>query len=177
MDLIKYISEKPTVTERITRWQMLLTEYDIQYVTQKATKGSVLADHLAHRPMEDYQPIQFDFPDEDVMVIKYCETPGPDEGPEPGSQWKLIFDGASNAKGNDIGVVITSPTGYHVPFTTRLCFTCTNNMAEYEACILGLDKAINLRIKILEVYRYSALVFNQIKGEWGTHNAKIIKCR
>lgn len=33
MDLIKYIFEKPVLTGRITRWQMLLSEYDIQYVT------------------------------------------------------------------------------------------------------------------------------------------------
>ena len=41
---------------------MSLTEYNIQYVTQNIIKGSVLADHLAHQPMEDYQPMQFDFP-------------------------------------------------------------------------------------------------------------------
>lgn len=56
---------------------MLLIEYNIQYVTQKAIKGSVLADHLSHQPMEDYQPIQFEFPDKYVMVVKDCETSGP----------------------------------------------------------------------------------------------------
>ena len=39
MDLIKYIFEKPALSGRITRWQMILTEYDIQYTTQKAIKG------------------------------------------------------------------------------------------------------------------------------------------
>lgn len=65
---------------------MLLNEYGIQYVTQKSINGSVLADHLARQPIIDYQPIQFDFPDEDVMVIKDCETPSPDEGDGPGSR-------------------------------------------------------------------------------------------
>lgn len=125
----------------------------------------MLADHLTHHLMEDYQPIQFYFPDEDVMAIKDCETPGPDQGPEPGSRWKLIFGGASNSEGHGIRVVITSPTCYHIPFTTRLCFTFTNNMAEYEACILIIDEAIDLRIKILEVYKDYDLVINQIKGE------------
>jgi len=46
MDLIKYIFEKPALTGRIARWQMLLSEYDIVYRTQKAIKGSVLDDHL-----------------------------------------------------------------------------------------------------------------------------------
>ena len=54
MDLIKYIFEKPTLTRRISHWQMLLSEYDIEYRAQKAIKGSILADHLAHQPIEDY---------------------------------------------------------------------------------------------------------------------------
>ena len=45
---------------------MILTEYDIQYTTQKAIKGSVLDDYLAQQPMDDYQPIKFEFPDEDI---------------------------------------------------------------------------------------------------------------
>lgn len=48
MDPTKHIFEKPTLTGRITHWQMHLLEYDIQYVTQKSIKGSVLADHVAH---------------------------------------------------------------------------------------------------------------------------------
>ncbi|KAI5397438.1 hypothetical protein KIW84_063305 [Lathyrus oleraceus] len=55
MDPINYIFEKPALTGRISRWQMLLLEYDIEYWSQKAIKGSVLADHLAHQPIEDYQ--------------------------------------------------------------------------------------------------------------------------
>ena len=69
MDPIKYIFEKPALSGRIARWQMILTEYDIQYTTQKAIKGSVLADHLAHQAIEDYQPMRFDFPDEDIMNL------------------------------------------------------------------------------------------------------------
>jgi len=44
MDLIKYIFEKPALTGRIAHWQMLLLEFDIVYVTQKAIKGSALAE-------------------------------------------------------------------------------------------------------------------------------------
>ena len=37
MDPIKYIFEKPALTGRIARWQMLLSEYDIE---QQVTKES-----------------------------------------------------------------------------------------------------------------------------------------
>ena len=52
--------------------------------------------------------------------------------------WKMYFDGASNALGRGVGAVLISPEGNHYPFTTKLSFECTNNVAEYEACVLGL---------------------------------------
>ena len=111
------------------------------------------------------------------MLVTDCETLGPDEGPEEGSRWSMYFDGASNALGNDIGAVIISPKGSHIPFTARLCFNCTDNMAEYEACIMGLQAAIDLRIKFLSVFGDSPLVINQIKGELDTKHPNLIPYR
>ncbi|XP_058784683.1 uncharacterized protein LOC131659517 [Vicia villosa] len=158
MDPIKYVFEKPALSGRIAIWKMILTEYDIQYTTQKAIKGSVLADHLVQQAVDDYQSMSFEFPDEDVMLVIDYEQPSPNEGPEQGSRWTMVFYGSSNALGNGIGVVIISLAGGHTPFIASLCFDCTNNMAEYEACILGLRASIDLRIKFLEVYEDSALV-------------------
>ena len=105
---------------------MLLSEYDIEYHAQKAVKGSILADHLPHQPINDYESIRFDFPDEDVMYLKMkdYDEPFPGEGPELGSRWGLIFDGAVNAYGNGIGAIIITPQGSHIPFTARLTFKC-----------------------------------------------------
>ncbi|XP_050876332.1 uncharacterized protein LOC127080041 [Lathyrus oleraceus] len=116
----------------------------------------------------------FEFPDEDIMLIRGCNIPGQKEEPEPSSCWTLVFDGAYNTQGNGMGAVITSLTGFHLPFTARLCFCCTNNMEEYEACILCIEASIDLRIKILEVYRDSALVIIQVKGYWEACDHKMI---
>ncbi|XP_050916752.1 uncharacterized protein LOC127131911 [Lathyrus oleraceus] len=156
---------------------MLLSEYDIQYITQKYVKGSVLSKYLANHPVEDYEPLKFDFPDEDIMLVKDCETPSPDEGPEPGSCWKMMFDGSSNCMGHGVGAVLMNPNGGYTHFTARLCFECTNNIAEYEACILGIEAAIDTRIKILTVYGDSALVIYQVKGDWETRDEKLIPYR
>lgn len=51
MDPLKYIFDKPSLTGRIARWQMLLTEFDMVYVTQKAIKGQAIADQLAENPI------------------------------------------------------------------------------------------------------------------------------
>ena len=72
--------------------------------------------------------------------------------------WKMYFDGASNTLEHGIGAILISPEEDHCPFTTKLNFDCTNNVAEYEACVMGLQASFEKKIKKLEVYRDSALV-------------------
>ncbi|XP_050920136.1 uncharacterized protein LOC127137752 [Lathyrus oleraceus] len=50
-------------------------------------------------------------------------------------------------------------------------------MAKYEVCIDGIEAAIDLRIKDLEVYGDSAMVINQINGDWETHHPNLIPYR
>ncbi|XP_050916516.1 uncharacterized protein LOC127131648 [Lathyrus oleraceus] len=118
--------------------------------------------------------MRFEFLDEDIILIRDCNIPDSEEGPEPGSRWTLVFDGAYNTHHNGIGAVITFPTGFHLPLIARLCFEYTNNMAEYEACIFGIEVAIDLWIKILEFCEDSALVIRQVKGDWDTRDHKLI---
>jgi len=65
-----YIFEKPYLSSRIVRWLVLLYEYDIVYMTRKVVKGSVIADHLASNAIEDYELLNFDFPNKDVLVVE-----------------------------------------------------------------------------------------------------------
>ena len=88
--------------------------------------------------------------------------------------WKMYFDGASNALGCDVGTILMSPEGNHCPFTAKLSFECTNNVAEYEACVLGLQAIIEKKIKSLKVYDDSALVICQLNGEWETRDSKLV---
>lgn len=94
--------------------------------------------------------MRFEFPDEDIMLIRDCNIPGLEEGLELGSRWTHLFDGASNAHGNDIGGSYHLLTGFHLPFTPRLCFECTNNMAEYKLVSLVLKLLLILGSKFLK---------------------------
>ncbi|KAG8497186.1 hypothetical protein CXB51_008441 [Gossypium anomalum] len=167
LDPLKYMMESTTLNRRMTRWQVLLSEFDIVYVSQKAMKGSSIVELLASRALEDYEPLSFDFFNEELMYVATTE-----EYP-----WKLNFDSASNTVGNRIGAVLVSPNGDHYPFTYKLDFDCTNNMAEYEACIMGIRAAKEQKIRTLEVYGDSALVIYQLRGEWETRDPKLINYR
>ena len=56
----------------------------------------------------------------------------------------------------------------------RLGFDCTNNMAKYEACALGIQAAIDFKVKLLKVYGDSVLVIHQLRGDWETRDRKLI---
>ncbi|XP_017985251.1 PREDICTED: uncharacterized protein LOC108663871 [Theobroma cacao] len=170
LDPIKYIFEKPFLFGRIARWQVPLSEYDIVYVSQKSIKRSVIVDLLVDRVVEDYEPVKFDFLDEDLMAILHLEKEGPNEL----SPWRMYFDGASNALGHGIEVVLISPYGKYYPATARLNFNYTNNMAEYEALVMGLQVAIDMKVNTIEVYRDSALVICQMRGKWETRDSKLV---
>ena len=114
--------------------------------------------------------MSFNFSDEDLMtVLQFEEEESPKE-----NGWKMYFDGTSNALGYGVGAVLISLKGNHCPFTAKLSFDCTNNVAEYEACVLGLQAVIEKKIKSLIVYGDSTLVIYQLNGEWETRDSKLV---
>ena len=92
-----------------------------------------MVEFLDERALKDYEPINFDFPDEDLMAVSHDE-----EGSSQETGWKLYFDEASNALGQRIEVVLVTLKGEYCPFTAKLDFNYTNNVAKYEACVMGL---------------------------------------
>ncbi|XP_037495008.1 uncharacterized protein LOC119370596 [Jatropha curcas] len=78
----------------------------------------------------------------------------------------MYFDGASNYHGNGVGVVFKTPCGEYIPIVVKLDFDCTNNEAEYEACIKGLEAALEKGIKILKVFGDSNLIVSQALRKW-----------
>ena len=69
LDPLRYLFDRPALTGRLMRWLVLLTEFDIQYVSQKSIKGSIVADHLASLPTSEDRPVDDDFTDEDFVVM------------------------------------------------------------------------------------------------------------
>ncbi|XP_070011417.1 uncharacterized protein [Nicotiana sylvestris] len=155
---------------RLAKWQILLIEFDIVYVTCTAIKAQPLADHLTENPIDDeYQPLSTYFPYEEINTIGVVS--------EDAHAWKMFFDGAENAKGVGIGAILISPTGQHYPATARLCFFCTNNTAEYEACIVGMNMEIDQDVEDLLIMGDCDLIIRQAQGEWETRDVKLIPYR
>lgn len=65
--------------------------------------------------------------------------------------WKMFFDGASSKEGSGAGVVFVFPKKNTFRYSFTLKFSYTNNIAEYEALLLGLKVATHHGIKKLHV--------------------------
>ena len=70
IDPIKYIFEMSALTGKISCWQMLISEFDIVFVTRNAIKGQALANYLVDQPLNDPKLSKSHFPDEDIMALE-----------------------------------------------------------------------------------------------------------
>ncbi|XP_078153726.1 uncharacterized protein LOC144548890, partial [Carex rostrata] len=174
VDPIRYLMTRPMLTGRLAKWAIILTEFDITYVPQKAIKGQALADFLAEHPISDDSPLACEFPDEEIMSIEE-NSPG----------WELYFDGASSIRpvpGNQIpriragiGLVFVTPTRGIIRHSLALTEPCTNNEAEYEALIAELEIAVGTKIKKLKIFGDSQLIINQVLGDYKVLKPELMK--
>jgi ribonuclease HI len=89
----------------------------------------------------------------------------------------MFFDGASSKEGAGAGVVFISPKKSTFRYSFTLKFSCTNNIAEYEALLLGLKVASHHGIKNLHVIGDSELVISQIRGAYASKNKRLKQYR
>ncbi|GKU99754.1 hypothetical protein SLEP1_g12552 [Rubroshorea leprosula] len=137
---LRQILQKPECSGRLIKWAVELGEFEITFQQRSAIRAQALADFIVE-----------------------C-TPGNSiPTPEP-NDWTLYVDGASSSKGSGAGALLIGPDGYRSEHALKFNFDATNNMAEYEALLLGLQLALELKLSAIQVYSDSQLVVNQINS-------------
>ncbi|XP_045831048.1 uncharacterized protein LOC123922369 [Trifolium pratense] len=131
------------VMPRIGRWALALSEYSLSYKPLKAIKGQIVADFIV-----DHSAIE---PPQNYIAL------------EP---WTLYFDGSRHQHGTGIGILIVSPQKIPTKFKYRINGICSNNEAEYEALIAGLEILLNLGAKDIKIKGDSELVLKQLTKEY-----------
>ena len=118
------------------KWILALSEFDLRYESAKAVKGQVIADFVTqhHKPRIDY-----------IELVP----------------WVLFFDGSSCKQDGSIGIVIISPRGgasfeFALPTEPMI----TNNQAEYEAILKGLQLLHEVKAEAIEIFGDSQLIIN-----------------
>ena len=151
---MKQVLHKPEVSGRLMKWAIELSKFDIRYKPKNAIKGQVLADFV------------MEFTPTELAQTTHAKDDLP--------IWKLSVDGASNAQGSGAGLILTSPEGIDIEYALGFGFHASNNEAEYEAVIAGLNLAHSLEVDQLEVYSDSQLVVRQIEDTYEAKSERMI---
>jgi ribonuclease HI len=108
-------------------------------------------------------------------------TSGRDDVPPPTSEEAVLTseeavlwsDGA--ARGNPgpagIGIMLKTKQGQVLVAEGRFVGHTTNNVAEYKALLLGLERALERGVRRLEVFADSELLIKQLRGQYRVKNA------
>ncbi|XP_075083437.1 uncharacterized protein LOC142167176 [Nicotiana tabacum] len=149
--------QKHMPTGKLAKWQILLSELDIVYVTQKAFKGKAYVNHLAENLGDgEYDPLTTYFLDEEVSHIREIS-----EKPTAGGDCFLKEPQISKECASKLSWY--QKIGQHYLVSAKLRFPYSNNMAKYEAYILGLRLSIDMNIQELLIIRDSYLLIHQIE--------------
>jgi ribonuclease HI len=126
---LKDIMRNREATGRIGKWAAELIEFSIDYVHMSSIQSQALADFIA-----DWTP------GAQEEVTKDAEA------------WTVFCDGSWGTFGAGAAAVLVAPFKVRTCYAVRLDFSCTNNIAEYEALLLGLRKlkATGIRRAILK---------------------------
>ena len=85
----------------------------------------------------------------------------------------MYFDGSVAKVGVGAGVHIISFIRDTKAYSYKLVFECTNNVAEYEALLLGLHALKDLGAKRVQIFGDSELVVNQVNDSYQTRHPRM----
>jgi hypothetical protein len=117
------IAQNQEASGRIAKWAVELMGETLSYAPRKAIKSQVLADFMAQWTDTQLPPAQLQ-----------------------AKLWTMYFDGSLMKTGAGAGLLFVSPLRVHMRYVIRLHFPASNNVAEYEALIMGLRIAIELGV-------------------------------
>ena len=87
--------------------------------------------------------------------------------------WSMYFDGASTQASAGAGVVLISPSKETIHLSYKIYFKTTNNIAEYEALLLGVKAAKEMGIMCLKIFGDADLTIHQVNNSFQAKNVRL----
>jgi ribonuclease HI len=127
---LKDIMRNREATGRIGKWVAELNEFTIDYVHRSSIQSQALADFIAD----------------------WTSGAQGEEATKDAEAWTVFCDGSWGTFGAGAVDVLVAPSKVRTCYVVKLNFSCTNNIVEYEALLLGLRKlkAMGIRRAILK---------------------------
>ena len=133
---LKKSMNKVEAAGRLIQWAIKLSKFNVKYQPRNAIKAQALADFIA----------------------EFTPGHGGLDEREDNKTWVVHVDGSSTLHVGGIGVVLKSPEADTLKRKVHLHYQTTNNEAEYEAFLKGLELAKSLGLESVLVQGDSQLV-------------------
>lgn len=124
---------------------MELLEFGIRYKPRGSVKGQHLADFATELPLTGEE------------------------------EWNLYVDDASGRAASGAGIVLQGPNGFLKEHSLVFKFRASNNQADYEALLAGLELARDIRARRLICRTDSQLVVGQMNGDFQIKDEHLLK--
>ncbi|XP_034208253.1 uncharacterized protein LOC117621817 [Prunus dulcis] len=142
--------------------------HEIKFVSRPAEKGQAIADFISELTPSTAQstpeavtktglPVELD--------AERFDTSTP--------VWGLHVDGSANQQGWGAGLVLTTPDGLKIEYALRFDFRTSNNEAEYEALLVGLQLAKSMNAKQIRTHSDSQLIVNHVTADFAAKDASM----
>ncbi|XP_052287276.1 uncharacterized protein LOC127898826 [Citrus sinensis] len=154
---LRQILHKPDASGRLVKWAVELSEFDLDYKPRAAIKAQAMADFVA------------EFAEPEVCLGQQDADVGNDET----QVWQISVDGSSGERGSGAGIVLEGPEGEEISYAVKLEFAATNNQAEYEALIAGLELARAVKADRVKIRTDSQLVANHVSERFQPREEKM----
>ncbi|XP_048493195.1 uncharacterized protein LOC125493730 [Beta vulgaris subsp. vulgaris] len=138
--IMRKVIEGKNQSSRITDWATQISDYCIEFKPRRAIKAQALADFIA-------------------------ECASRPEAIEEGS-WSLFVDGSSSKVGCGAGLLILDPQANRTEYAVKFDFAASNNEAEYEALLLGIQLCKAVGARELKAHSDSQLIVGQVTEEF-----------
>jgi hypothetical protein len=131
---LRNVLQKLDLSGRLANWAIELGQFDLEFIPRNAIKGQALAEFL----------------------VEFTNVPEIEE-PDMERKWVVYVDGSSTKKKGGAGIVLFTPEGEELSSSLTLEFKTTNNEAEYEAVVAGLELALELGDECFSVLVHTPL--------------------
>jgi hypothetical protein len=150
---LKDIMRNREATGRIGKWAAELNEFSIDYVHRSSIQSQALADFIADWTLGAQE----------------------EETNKDAEAWTVFYDSSWGTFGAGAAAVLVAPSKVRTCYAARLDFSCTNNIAEYEALLFGLRKlkAMGIRRAILKTH--SQVISGHVDKSSKTRDLKLEK--
>ncbi|XP_047156021.1 uncharacterized protein LOC124827081 [Vigna umbellata] len=142
---ISKILRKPDLAGRMVAWAVELSEFGLRYKPRGSIKGQHLADFAAELP------------------------------PSGKDEWNLYVDGASGRSISGAYIVLEGPNGFLLEHSLIFKFKVSNNQAEYEALVAGLELAKDMGARRITCRTDLELVVGQMNGNFQVREERLLQ--